>query len=148
MLVRLDLSLADRWTTLLNGFDVLHGPVTSAILAEAGHAANATPEGESAPSIEARTVTITRFIARAVIRDWRGVVDDATGAALPVTPDTIDAVMGIWPIFRAFNERVIDARIRIDREKKDLPTLQNGTSGSEPATAPIATGSAPTAPAV
>lgn len=149
MLVRLDLTLEDRWTTLLAGFDVLHGPVTSAILAEAGHAANAVPdEGADKTSIEARTVAITKFIARAVIRDWRGVVDDATGDPLPVTAATIDAVMDVWPIFRAFNERIIDARIRIDREKKDLPTLQNGTSGSGPDTAPTATGSAPTAPAV
>lgn len=146
MLVRLDLTLEDRWTTLLAGFDVLHGPVTSAILSEAGHAALAEgSEGETPPTMEARTVAITRFIAKAVIRDWRGVVDDATGEPLPVTPATIDAVMDVWPIFRAFNERVIDARIRIDREKKDFPPLQNGTSGAESNIAPTAPAAAPTA---
>ena len=144
MLVRLDLTLEDRWTTLLAGFDVLHGPVTSAILSEAGHAAMAVGDGEDQPTMEARTVAITKFIARAVIRDWRGVVNDATGEALPVTPETVDAVLDVWPIFRAFNERVIDARIRIDREKKGLPPLQNGTSGAEPTTAPTATDPAPT----
>ncbi len=147
MLVRLDLTTEDRWTTLMAGFDVLHGPVTSAILSEAGHAANAVPDGDDQPTVEARTVAITKFIARAVIRDWRGVVNDATGEPLPVSPETIDAVMDVWPIFRAFNERVIDARIRIDREKKDLPPLPNGTSGAGQVTAPIATGSAPIAPA-
>lgn len=141
MLVRLDLSREDRWTTLLAGFEVLHGPVTSAMLAEAGHAAD--PE----LTIEARTVEITRFLAKEVIRDWRGVVDDATGAPLVVSPAAVDAVMDIWPIFRAFNDKIIDARIRIDREKKDWPTSQNGTSGSEPDTAPIVTDPAPTAPA-
>jgi hypothetical protein len=145
MLVRLDLTTEDRWTTLLAGFEVLHGPVTSAILSEAGHAAMAARDGEDPPTMEARTVAITRFIARAVIRDWRGVVDDATGEPLPVSPATIDAVMDIWPIFRAFNERVIDARIRVDREKKGLPPLQNGTSGAEPTTAPTAETGAPTA---
>jgi hypothetical protein len=138
MLVRLDLSREDRWTTLLAGFEVLHGPVTSAMLAEAGHAAD--PE----LTIEARTVEITRFLAKAVIRDWRGVVDDATGEPLVVSPAAVDAVMDIWPIFRAFNDKIIDARIRIDREKKDLPTSQNGTSGSAPDTAPTATDPAPT----
>ena len=139
MLVRLNLSSDDQWTPLIAGFEVLHGPVTSAIMAEAGHAA----VGET---VEARTVEITRFLARQVIRDWRGVVDDATGQPIPVTPEAVDAVMDIWPIFRAFNDKVIDARIRVDREKKDLPTLQPTTSGSEPNTAEIATGSAPTAP--
>ena len=145
MLVRLDLTLEDRWTTLIAGFDVLHGPVTSAILSEAGHAAMIVAEGEAPPSLEARTVAITKFIARSVIRDWRGVVNEATDEPLPVTPATIDAVMDIWPVFRAFNERVIDARIRIDREKKGLPPLQNGTSGAEPTTAPTAAPAAPTA---
>ncbi len=145
MLVRLDLSLAERWTTLLAGFDVLHGPVTSAIFSEAAQAAfKAFPiPGD----VENQTVAITKFVARAVIRDWRGVVDDATGEPLPVTPETIDAVMDIFLIFRAFSEKVVDARIRIDEEKKGLPTLQNGTSGSAPATAPTATDPAPTVPA-
>lgn len=140
MLVRLDLSTAERWTTLIAGFEILHGPVTSAIMAEAGHAARAE-------SIEERTVEITRYLARATIRDWRGVVNDETGEALAVSPEAVDAVMDIWPIFRAFNDRVIDARIRIDREKKDLPTSQNGTSGSGEPTAPIVTDPVPIAPA-
>lgn len=138
MLVRLDLSTEDRWTTLIAGFEILHGPVTSAIMAEAGHATTGV-------TIEERTVEITRFLAKAVIRDWRGVVNDDTGEPLPVTPEAVDAVMDIWPIFRAFNDKVIDARIRIDREKKDLPTSQPTTSGSAPATAETATASATTA---
>ena len=152
MLVHLDLSRKDRWTALLAGFEILHGPVTSAILSEAGHASSLplTEALSDAPatqaSVDVRVVAITKFIAKSVIRDWRGVVDDATGEPLAVSPAAIDAVMDIWPIFRAFNERVIDARIRIDREKKDLPTLQNGTSGSEPDIAPTATAPAPTAP--
>ncbi len=140
MLVRLDLSREDRWTSLIAGFEILHGPVTSAMLAEAGHSAD--PD----LTIEARTVQITRFLAKAVIRDWRGVVDDATGEPLAVSPEAVDAVMDIWPIFRAFNDKVIDARIRIDREKKDLPTSQNGTSGSAPDIAPTATDPVPSVP--
>ena len=139
MLVRLNLSTKDQWTVLIAGFEVLHGPVSSALMAEAGHAA----KGET---VAARTVEITRFLARHVIRDWRGVVDDATGQPIPVTPDAIDQVMDIWPIFRAFNDRVVDARTRVDREKKDLPTLQPTTSGSEQDIAGTATGSAQTAP--
>lgn len=155
MLVRLDLSRKDRWTTLFAEFEILHGPVTSAIMSEAGHATDAPAdlaevgaEAVAAPhqTISERTVAITKFIARAVIRDWRGVLDDATGKPLPCTPEMIDLVMDHFPAFRAFNERVIDARIRILREKKDLPTSQNGTSGSAPDIAPTAMDPAPTAP--
>ena len=151
MLVRLDLSTAERWTALIGGFEILHGPVTSAMMAEAGHAANpGLVEGETPTelSIEERTVIITKFLARCVIRDWRGVVNDDTGEVLAVSPAAVDAVMDIWPIFRAFNDKVIDARIRIDREKKDFPASQSGTSGPGPDTAPTVTDLAPTAPDV
>jgi hypothetical protein len=155
MLVRLDLDRKDRWTTLFAGFKILHGPVTSAIMSEAGHATEpveAPPGPGTDPAVDfghrisERTVAVTKFIARAVIRDWRGALDDETGEPLPCTPEMIDLVMDFFPAFRAFNERVIDGRIRIDREKKDLPTLQRGTSGSEPGTAPTATDPVPTAP--
>lgn len=148
MLVHLDLTTADRWTALIGDFEILHGPVTSAIMAEAGHA-SMVGDGEDpaqAMTIEERTVFITKYLARCVIRDWRGVVDEETAEPVPVTPATVDAVMDIYPIFRAFNDKVIDARIRIDREKKDLPTSQNGTSGSGPDIAPTATDPAPSVP--
>lgn len=148
MLVHLDLSTADRWTALIGAFEILHGPVTSAILSEAGYAVAPVTEADdvNAVSVQQRTVMITKFLARTVIRDWRGVVDDETGKDLAVSPAAIDAVMDIWPIFRAFNEKVIDARIRIDREKKDLPTLPNGGSAAGQNTAPTVTDLAPTAP--
>lgn len=138
MLVRLNLSLEDRWTTLVAGFEILHGPVTSALMAEAGQAA-------TAETIEERTVQITKHLARHVIRDWRGVAAEGSDDPLPVTAEAIDAVMDIWPIFRAFNDKVIDARIRIDREKKDLPTSQPITSGSAQTTAETVTEFAPAA---
>lgn len=146
MLVRLNLSLEDRWTELFGGFSILHGPVTSAIMAEAGRAAFAlVPEDEEdAPA--RRAVEVTRFIAKTIIRDWRGVVDDVTGGPIAASPEAISAVIDIWPVYRAFDAKVIDARVRVEREKKGLPTLQSGTSGSEAPIAPIVTDPAPTAP--
>lgn len=146
MLVRLDISREDRWTALFDGFRVLHAPVSSAIFAAAGSAAHAQFPGAELQDIQDRTLEITKFVARSVIRDWEGPVDDATGEALACTPENIDLVMDIFPVFRSFSERVLDARLRIEREKKDLPTLQSGTSGSGPDIAPTATGPAPTAP--
>lgn len=144
MLVHLDLSTADRWTALIGDFEILHGPVTSAIMAEAGRAGFlAFPEQGQ---VEKRTVEIVKFIARSIIRDWRGVVGNEEGVDLVVSPAAIDAVMDIFLIYRAFNEFVIDARVRIDREKKDLPASPSGTSGAEQNIAPTVTDLAPTAP--
>ena len=147
MLVHLDFSTADRWTVLFGDFEVLHGPVTSAMMTEAGHA-TLTAQIDGAPvemTLQARAVAITKFLACTVIRDWRGIADEATGDVPPLTPATIDAVMDIYPVFRAFNEKVIDARVRIDREKKSLPILPNGISATGPDTAPTATDPAPIA---
>ena len=145
MLVRLNLSTEDRWTELFAGFSLLHGPVTSGLLAEAQRSAFALVPEDSEDGPNRRAVEITRFLAVAVIRDWRGAVDDETGLPLPVTPETIGAVIDIWPVFRAFSEKIVDARVRVEREKKDLPPLQTGTSGAGPAIAPIATDPARTA---
>ncbi|MES2753781.1 MAG: hypothetical protein V4659_03875 [Pseudomonadota bacterium] len=139
MLVRLDLDTSDRWTHLIGDFEILHGPVTAALMTEAGYAA--TAEG-----VEARTVQVCQFVARAIIRDWRGVVDDATDQPLPVTDATVNAVLDVYPIFRAFNDRVIDARVRIEREKKDSSSLPPGSSDPVPDTAPTAQNGAPSAP--
>ena len=147
MLVHLDFSTADRWTVLFGDFEVLHGPVTSAMMTEAGHA-TFTEQVDGAPALmtlEARTVAITKFLARTVIRDWRGIADEATGDVPPLTPATIDAVMDIYPVFRAFNDKVIDSRVRIEREKKSLSKLPNGISATGPDTAPTATDPVPTA---
>ena len=60
MLVHLDLTTADRWTALIGGFEILHGPVTSAIMTEAGHASgtvgpdDAPGGGPEAPFVERR----------------------------------------------------------------------------------------------
>lgn len=142
MLVRLNLSTEDRWTELFGGFAILHGPVTSALLAEAAHAAFALvpDDAENASDVvNRRAIEITRFIARTVIRDWRGVLDDVTNEPLPVTPETIGAVIDIFPVYTAFNAKIVDARARVEHEKKDLPPLQSGISGAGQTTAPTAT---------
>jgi hypothetical protein len=152
VLVRIDLSRKERWTKLIGDFEILHDPVSATIMLEAGEAAKATVEvadGQVAdlhPTIEQKTTFITKFVARSVIRDWRGVVDDATGKPIPVTPDAIDRVFDLFPVFRAFNAKVIDARMRIEREKKSSPILPNGTSDPGGFTAPTAGSDAPTVP--
>jgi hypothetical protein len=137
-MIRLNLSNEPKWTTLVGSFEIFHDPVSATVMSIAAREAT----GER---VEDRIAEITKSVARAVIREWRGVVDDTSGKDVPVTPETVNAVMDIWPIFRAFNERVIDARMRVEREKKDLSPLQNGTSGAAEPIAPTAKAPARTA---
>jgi hypothetical protein len=44
-------------------------------------------------------------------------VGDAEGKPLSVTPDGIDALLEIWPIFEAFQTRYIAGALILDAEK-------------------------------
>lgn len=138
MLVRLNLSREDRWTTLFEGFDVLHGPITSAILREAAFRAGEQFSEESIESAVKRSEFITQFVGQMIIRDWRGPVDWDTNEPIKVTPDAIERTLEIPEVFRAFNTFVLDSSSRVAREKKSFPTSQPTTSGSVQDTAATA----------
>jgi hypothetical protein len=45
---------------------------------------------------------MAKAVARRAVLDWEGVGDDAMGTIVPVTPEGIDALLEIWPVFEAF----------------------------------------------
>jgi hypothetical protein len=88
------------------------------------------------------------------VLDWEG-VGDAAGNAVPVTPEGIDALLNIWPVFEAFQTRYVAKGLILDAEKNvsaPLPTgpLAGATDTARPARPTkekaAATGAAPTAP--
>ena len=56
-----------------------------------------------------------RALARAAITSWEGITID--GEPAPVTPENIDAVMEIWPLFRAFEDKYYARAMLLDEEK-------------------------------
>ena len=73
-------------------------------------------------------------VARRVVTGWEG-VGDANGNPVPVTPEGIDALLDIWPVFEAFQTRCLAPHLMLDAEKNASAPSQTGTSARAKATA-------------
>jgi hypothetical protein len=78
-------------------------------------------------------------------RQDAGIGDD-TGNIVPVTPQGIDALLEIWPVFEAFQTRYVARGLLLDAEKNVSAPLPTGPSAGATAIAKPATDPAPSAP--
>jgi hypothetical protein len=68
------------------------------------------------------------------VADWEG-VGDQSGMPMSVTPEGIDALLDIWPVFEAFQTQCLAPHLMLDAEKNVSSPLPNGTSAGAKATA-------------
>jgi hypothetical protein len=120
-MLRLNLSNEPNWLDLGHGVRLLVDPLTTAVMLAARSdpailAATQVAEGEDTPSNDDLARIVAKAVARIVVHDWEG-VGDAEGKPLSVTPDGIDALLEIWPIFEAFQTRYIAGALILDAEK-------------------------------
>ena len=143
-MLTLDLCSAPSWCELLPGLRVKLRPLTTALMvvSRADPAIAALAEG-TAP--EEAALAMAKALARRAILDWDG-VGDAKGEALPVSPEAIDALLELWPVFEAFQTRYVAKGLLLDAEKNVSSPLPIGSSAGAAAIAPPADPSAPTAP--
>ena len=143
-MLRLNLNTEADWLDLGHGVRVLALPLTTAIMMAARKEAQTRiplPEGdaladEAALDTDSIGVVMAKAVARIVISDWDG-VGDADGKPVPVTPEGIDALLDIWPIFEAFQTRYVAHAMILDAEKNASPPLPNGNSvGAAPTAKP------------
>ena len=59
---------------------------------------------------------VAKAVARIVVKDWEGVGDE-DGEQLALTPEGIDALLELWPIFEAFQTKYIAGALILDAEK-------------------------------
>ena len=132
-MIRLDLSSAPQWLDLGAGLRLAVLPVTTAVMVAArnDHAVEALPEGASK---EEQALVMARAVARRVVTGWEG-VGDASGNPVPVTPEGIDALLDIWPVFEAFQTRCLAPHLMLEQEKNASSPLPTGTSAGAAATA-------------
>jgi hypothetical protein len=102
----------------------------------------ALPEGASNETI---AVTMAKALARLVVLDWEG-VGDAAGEPVPVTPEGIDALLDILPLFEAFQLRYVSKGLLLEQEKNVSAPSPNGTSAGVTSIAGPAPASVPSAP--
>ena len=135
-MLRLNLSTEPRWLDLGHGVRLLVEPLTTAVMlaarsdpaivAATAATAALTPAPDAAIGAEhdalasASNDDLARIVAKAVakitVKDWEGVGDE-DGKPLPLTPDGIDALLEIWPIFEVFQTHYIAGALILDAEK-------------------------------
>ncbi|MFZ1726671.1 MAG: hypothetical protein WBO29_05535 [Albidovulum sp.] len=143
-MIRLNLTATPQWLDLAPGLRLLVGPLTTALMvsARADMTVEALPEGSTQEEL---ALAMAKAVARRAVLDWEGVGDDA-GNILPVTPEGIDALMELWPIFEAFQTQYVARGLILDAEKNVSAPLPSGPSAAARATARPAKPAATTAP--
>ena len=143
-MIRLNLTATPQWLDLAPGLLLLVGPLTTALMvsARADPAIEALPEGATQ---EALALAMAKAVARRAVLDWEGVGDDA-GNVVPVSPEAIDALLEIWPVFEAFQTQYVAKGLILDVEKNVSAPLPSGLSAGATDTARPAKLPAPTAP--
>ena len=142
-MIRINLSSEPQWLDLGHGVRLRLLPLTTALMV-ATRSDPAVQALEAEASNDSRAATFAAALARRAVVDWGG-VGDAEGNELPVTPEGIDALLSLWPIFEAFNLHYIRRGMLLDAEKNGSAPSPTGTSVGATATARPAEASAPTA---
>lgn len=118
-MLRLNLSTEPRWLDLGHGVRLLVAPLTTAIMLAARSDPTivaAATDAEANASNDDLARIVAKAVARIVVKDWEGVGDE-DGKPLTLTPDGIDALLELWPIFEAFQTKYIAGALILDAEK-------------------------------
>jgi hypothetical protein len=118
-MLRLNLSTEPLWLDLGHDVRLLVEPLTTAIMLAARSdptVVAAAADTETSASIDDLARIVAKAVARIVVKDWEGVGDE-DGKLLPLTPEGIDALLELWPIFEAFQTKYIAGALILDAEK-------------------------------
>ena len=150
-MLRLNLSHETQWLDLGHGVEILVTPMTTALMMAARKEAQGQitlPEepdaGDIALDTDGIALAMAKAVARIAIQDWKGVGDD-NGFSIPVSPEGIDALLDIWPIFEAFQTKYVARAMILDAEKNGSLPLPTGSSVGAQTTAKPARKAAKTA---
>jgi len=143
-MIRLNMTATPQWLALAPGLRLLVAPLTTALMvsARADPAIEAMPEGATQ---EGLALAMAKAVARRAVLDWECVGDDA-GNIVTVTPEGIDALLEIWPVFEAFQTQYVARGLILDAEKNVSAPSPSGPSAGATGIASPARGRARTAP--
>ncbi len=143
-MIRLNLTATPEWLDLAPGLRLLVSPLTTALMVSA----RADPAIETLPedaSQEALALAMAKSVARSAVLDWEG-VGDAMGTIVPISPEGIDALLEIWPVFEAFQTQYVAKGLILGAEKNVSAPSPTGPSAGATGIAPPAKPPALTAP--
>ena len=119
-------------------------PLTTALMV-ATRSDTAVQDLDADASNDTRAAVFAAALARRAVIAWEG-VGDADGTVIAVSPEGIDALLTLWPIFEAFNLHYVSRGMLLDAEKNGSAPSPTGTSVGATAIARPVKRSARTAP--
>ena len=143
-MIRLNLTATPEWLDLAPGLRLLVGPLTTALMVSA-RADLAVETLSVGATQEEMALAMAKSVARRAVLDWEGVGDDA-GNIIPVSPEGIDALLEIWPVFEAFQTQYVARGLLLDQEKNVSAPSPTGPSAGATGTARSVNPAARTAP--
>ena len=135
-MLTLNLTNAPRWHDLAPGVRVQLRPLTTALMV----ATRSDPAVEAVPeeaSDEERAVAFAKALARRAVLAWEG-IGDADGNPIDPSPEAIDALLDVWPIFEAFQLTYVSKGLLLEQEKNAFALSPNGPSAGASDTARVA----------
>ena len=78
-------------------------------------------------SDEERAVAFAKALARRAVLAWEG-IGDADGNPSEPSPEAIDALLDIWPIFEAFQLTYVSKGLLLEQEKNASALSPTGPS--------------------
>ena len=132
-MLTLDLTNAPRWHDLAPGVRVQLCPLTTALMV----ATRSDPAVEAVPedaSDEERAVAFAKALARRAVLAWEG-VGDAAGSPIVPSPEAIDALLDVWPIFEAFQLTYVSKGLLLAQEQNASALSPTGPSAGATGTA-------------
>ena len=122
-MLKLSLKSEPSWLDLGHGVRLFVEPLSSAMMLAARSdpavralAGAPAQDDEDVVQDEAVAVVVAKALARLVVKDWEGVGDEA-GEPIALTPEGLDALLDIWPLFEAFQTRYVAGAMLVDAEK-------------------------------
>ena len=143
-MIRINLSPEPQWLDLGHDVRLQLLPLTTALMV-ATRSDPAVQALDANASNDTRAAMFAAALARRAVINWEGVGDES-GTVIAVSPEGIDALLSLWPIFEAFNLHYVSRGMLLDAEKNGSAPSPIGTSVGATATARPAKRNARTAP--
>ena len=112
-MLTLDLTNTPQWHDLVPGVRAELRPLTTALMVATRSDPAVEAVAEEA-SDEERAVAFAKALARRAVLAWEG-IGDADGNAIEPTPEAIDALLDIWPIFEAFQMTYVSNSLLLEQ---------------------------------
>jgi len=125
-MIHLDLNNEPAWLDLGHGVRLHLQPLTTAMMV-ASRNDPAVAALDDIATDEASALVFAKALARNATLDWEG-VGDGDGNTIPVSPEGIDALLDVWPLFEAFQTKYVAKGLVLDAEKNASAPLPTGSS--------------------